>query len=472
MNNFYTATVYEKGAEVIRMIHTLIGEKRYRKAMDLYFEKFDGMAVTTDHFLWAMSEGGDIDLTQFRRWYDQNGTPELKVDESFENSTYTLALEQIIPTNIEGKKQLPYYFPLKIALYDADSGKEILQKLLVVSKEKESFIFDGLKTKPILSINRDFSAPIIIKQKKEPLSFLMKYDTNGFTRYEATQSFAIKTIENIISTSYIDEEFLESYGYLLELDIDKSYKALLLELPSISTLMQREDVIDFEPLYEAKEKLLREIASRYEDKLLELYSIDDNSVSNRALKNRVLYILSATKSPNIISLSKTQYYNSKNMTQRIVALDILENISQNEAKLALEDFYNRYKKQTLVMNKYFSILASSSRDGVLKRVIELQKDDVYDEKVPNLVRSLIGSFARNYRYFHAKDGSGYKFLAIKIINIDKINPQMASALAGAFKIYNKMNEINKKLMKEQLECVVSTHGLSKNTFEIIDKILK
>jgi len=472
MNNFYTATVYEKGAEVIRMIYTLLGEKKYREATNLYFDKFDGMAVTTNDFLWAMSEAGKVDLNQFRRWYDQNGTPRLKVTESFDGSTYILALEQLIPDSIDGKKQLPYFYPLKIGLLDKDSGEEIVEKLLIVSKDKESFTFTGFNYKPVLSINRDFSAPIIVEQDDMNLAFLMKYDKNSFTQYEAMQNFAVKTIEGIINTSKIDKIFLDSYGYLLDLKIDKSYKALLLELPSISTLMQREDEVDFEPLYEAKDILLKEIAKRFKDKLLNLYHISDDTIENRALKNRILRLLSVSKELEIVELAKNQYYNSKTMTQRIVALDILENISEKESLLALEDFYKRYKKDTLVMNKYFSILASSGREGVLQRVIQLQSNEVYNEKVPNLVRSLIGSFARNYKYFHAKDGSGYKFVASKIIDIDKINPQMASGLAGSFKIYTKMNQINKKLMKEQLECVISTHDLSKNTFEIISKILK
>ena len=480
MNNFYTATVYEKGAEVIRMIHTLLGEENYRKATDLYFESFDGQAVTTKDFLWAMSEASGVDLTQFERWYHQNGTPTIKVEDEFHNGVYKITITQDIPNSIDGSEQKPYYFPLKIGLIGIDC-KEILEKILIVSKDSEEFIFEGLNSKPYLSINRDFSAPIIIHKSVKEYSFLMKHDNNSFVRYESAQNFAIDTLEEIIEVGCIDKEFIKSYGYLLDLDIDLSYKALILELPSVSTLMQRQEKIDFELIYDAKEKLAKHLATTYKDKLLELYStyhmpkcaeIDSISMSKRAIKNRCLKLLSALENDEVINIAKEQYENSLTMTDRIVALDILENSSAELAEVAQADFYTKYKDDTLVMNKYFSILAASHRDGTLDRVMALQNDEAYDEKVPNLVRSLIGVFARNYKHFHAKDGHGYSFVADKIIEIDKINAQMASGLAGAFKIYEKMNEENKILMKRELERVISTHSLSKNVYEIIAKILK
>ena len=480
MNNFYTATVYEKGAEVIRMLHTLLGEENYRKATDLYFKTFDGQAVTVDDFLWAMHECGSFDLSQFKRWYDQSGTPKLQVHESFENGVYSLRLTQLIPNAVEGSKQEAYYYPLKMGLIN-EAGEEVLDTTLIISKESEVFHFEGFQTQPKLSINRDFSAPIIIEQDENDFAFLMKYDTNAFVQYEAAQNFALQSINALFNGENVNENFVEAYGYLLDLDIDLSYKAHLLELPSISAIMQTHDVIDFTKIYEAKEKLLKHLALRYKEKLLELYKanhepksvkLDASNMAKRALKNRVLKILSALENDEVSQLAKLQYENSLTMTDRIVALDILENIHAEFAQNALEDFYNRYKNETLVMNKYFAILASSGREELLDRVERLQLDEVYDEKVPNLVRSLIGSFARNYKHFHASDGSGYKFLADKIIELDKINPQMASGLASSFKIYDKLMDNNKTLISKELERVVSTQGLSKNTYEIINKILK
>ncbi len=480
MNNFYTATVYEKGAEVIRMIHTLLGEDNYRKATDLYFESFDGQAVTTNDFLWAMSKASGVDLSAFELWYHQSGTPKLHVKESYESGTYRLTLTQEVPNAVDGKEQKPYFFPLKIALIDKN-GNDVVQKKLIVSKQTQEFLFKNLDTKPILSINRDFSAPVIVEKENNEFAFLMKHDNNSFVRYESAQEFAVETLEAMMSGKEINEEFVAAFGYLLDLDVDLSYKALLLELPSVSTLMQRQESVDFEPIYEAKEKLTKYLATVYKEKLLELYrvnhnalnkEIDSKSMGERALKNRCLRLLSALESEDVIDLASKQYGESLTMTDRIVALDILENNSDMLSEIALSDFYSKYRDDTLVMNKYFSIIAASHRDGTLDRVMALQNDEVYDEKVPNLVRSLIGVFARNYKHFHAKDGYGYKFVADKIIEIDKINAQMAAGLCSAFKIYEKLNEKNKVMMKIELKRVVSTQSLSKNVYEIVSKILK
>ena len=479
INNFYTSTVYEKGAEIIRMIHTLLGEENYRKATDLYFDTFDGQAVRTNDFLWAMSEASGIDLKEFETWYHQSGTPSLHVEEEFADGVYTLTLTQEVPDAVDGSKQKPYYFPMKIALLNVD-GVEILEETLIVSREKESFKFK-VPVKPIVSINRDFSAPVIIKQEESNYAFLMKHDKNSFVRYESAQSFGVEVIESIMNGAEIDKKYLDAYKNILESDLDLSYKALLLELPSISSLMQRQKEVDFDLLYDAKEKLSLSLAQTFKDKLLEIYNtyhlptcsdIDALNIGKRSIKNRCLRLLSELESDDIISLVTTQYNESLTMTDRVVALDILENISPKFAKPAQSNFYKKYKDDTLVMNKYFSILSASHRDGTLQRVIELQKDDAYNELIPNLVRSLIGVFARNYKHFHAKDGSGYKFVADKIIEIDKINPQMASGLSGAFKIYEKLNKVNKIAMKTELERVISTQSLSKNVYEIVSKIIK
>ncbi|TKI68957.1 aminopeptidase N [Sulfurimonas crateris] len=479
INNFYTATVYEKGAEVIRMLHTLLGEQKYRKAMDLYFDAFDGQAVRTDDFLWAISEAGGIDLEQFKRWYYQSGTPKLHVDEKFEDGKYSLTLTQKVPKAVDGSEQKPYFFPLKMALLD-ESGKEIEAKTLIVSKESEEFTFK-VEKKPVLSINRDFSAPVIVEQSHNDYAFLMKHDTNSYVRYESAQSFGLQTIESMMRGKPIDEEFVNAFGHILDEDkLDHSFKALLMELPSVSAIMQRQEVVDFELIYEAKERLQKHLALTFKEKLLVIYNenhtpdskeLDALNIGKRAIKNRALKLLSALESDEVIAIANAQYNSSVTMTDRIVALDVLENISPEFSTVALGHFYKKYNRDTLVMNKYFSILAASHREGTLDRVMALQNDPAYNELVPNLVRSLIGVFARNYKHFHAKDGYGYKFVADKIIDIDKINPQMASGLAGAFKIYKKMNKVNKKLIKTELERILLEPSLSKNVYEIVSKVL-
>lgn len=479
INNFYTATVYEKGAEIIRMIHTLLGKDLYRKATDLYFDTFDGQAVRVDDFLWAMSSASGVDLEQFKRWYHQSGTPKLIVEEQFVDGEFRLTLTQRVPLSVDGIEQKPLFFPLKMALLSED-GVEIEAKTLIISKESEEFIFKT-PLKPFLSINRDFSAPIIVEQKDANYSFLMRYDTNSFIKYESAQYFGIQTIESIMRGEKIDDKFVAAYGYLLDCELDLSYKALLLELPTISTIMQRQDEIDFDLICSAKERLEKHLASTFKSKLLDIYTknhypnskdLSAKGIGERSIKNRCLKLLSALKSDEISILAVSQYNSSTTMTDRVAALDILENISLEHAPVAFQHFYNRYKNDTLVMQKYFSILASSHRSGTLDRVIALENDDTYNPLVPNLVRSLIGVFARNYKYFHAKDGYGYKFVADKIIDIDKINPQMASGLTTAFKIYEKLNSKNKILMEAELNRVISTHSISKNVYEIISKILK
>lgn len=479
INNFYTATVYEKGAEVIRMLHTLLGEKKFREAMDIYFDTFDGQAVRTDDFLWAMQKASGIDLEQFGIWYHQSGTPKLIVEESFADKEYKLTLKQVIPDAVDGTKQLPYYYPLKIALLD-EGGEEIVQKVLIVKNEEQEFTFK-VSSKPILSINRDFCAPIIVEMRENNYAFLMKHDKNSFVRYEAAQDFALSTIKAMMSGDEINKEFVEAYGYILDSTIDLSFKAHLLEFPTVSSIMQQEDEIDFEKIYSAKEALQKFVASTYKEKLLNIYKeyhqpqnkeLDAISIGQRAIKNRALKVLSSLESDDIAVLAYEQYNHSLTMTDRVIALDILENISAKYATASLEHFYKKNKDDTLVMQKYFSILAASHREGTLDRVMALQNDEAYNELVPNLVRSLIGVFSRNYKHFHLKDGYGYKFVASKIIDIDKINPQMASSLAGAFKIYQKLNRINKELMRIELEKVMQTELISKNVYEIVSKILK
>jgi aminopeptidase N len=461
------------------MLYTLLGKEKYRMATDLYFDSFDGQAVRTDDFLWAMSKAGGIDLEQFKRWYHQSGTPKLLVDEKFEDGEYKLTLTQKVPNAVNGNNQQPYFFPLKIALLN-ESGKETEERILIVSKESEEFIFKT-SSKPILSINRDFSAPVIVEQTHNNYAFLMKHDRNSFVRYESAQSFGVQTIEAMMRGEAIDEEYVQAYGYVLDSELDLSYKSLLLELPSVTAIMQRQEEVDFEIIYEAKEKLEKHLAFTFKERFLDLYIKNHNSVCKdldaknigaRSIKNRSLKLLSALQNDEITMLVNSQYNDSITMTDRIVALDILENISPAYSAVALDHFYKKYRDDTLVMQKYFSILAASHRSGTLDRVMALQNDEAYNELVPNLVRSLIGVFARNYKHFHSKDGYGYKFVADKIIEIDKINPQMASGLAGAFKIYEKLNPINKNLMRSELERVISAESISKNVYEIVGKIIK
>ncbi len=494
INNFYTATVYEKGAEVIRMIHTLLGEEKFRAGMDLYFETFDAQAVRTEDFLWAMHSQGGFDLERFSRWYSQERTPTLEVSESYDEETkeFRLNLKQVIAQTTKGEEQLPYYFPLGFSLLD-NSGNKIsfeLQRenqplldrgILIVQEDVETFIFKEVQQKPILSINTGFTAPFKIEHPEADFDFLMRYDSDGFNRYEATQKAAIQALQTFIDKGEVDSAYIESFGAILaDNDLGLESKAFMLELPTLSVLMQEQVLIDVAPISEALSVVKKALATRYKESMLAIYTkhhkpqnseLDAQSMGERAIKNAVMSYLISLEDDEINALCLKQYDESVTMTDRIVALDFLENFVPDLAEDRLSHFYERYKEDTLVMNKYLSVLSASEREGTIDRVQALQHDPVYDVKVPNLVRALLGVFARNAVAFHAPTGHGYAFLAEKVIELDTINPQIASGLTAAFRSYDRLNPENKELMKEALEMILSEKEISANVYEIVEKIL-
>lgn len=493
INNFYTATVYEKGAEVIRMMHTVLGTERFRRAMDLYFDTFDGEAVGTEDFLWAMQSESPVDLTQFKRWYSQERTPTLHISSRYDadSSELVLRIVQKIPKNTKNQEQLPYAFPLNIALlsengeaFDLITSDIILLNgtTLWVTDAVSEVRFGAITSEPKLSLNRHFSAPVIIECETIDYPFLMAHDRDGFVRYEAAHRFGIETLEAMMEGSEINECYIESYGALLrDESIDPMFKSQILELPSITTLMQRQKRIDVISIVNAQEKLKRVLATRYfgefQEGIITLYTpsnidIDGISIGKRALKNRLLGIVMSLGDTSIAQICQEHYYEALSMSERLAALDLLENYAPDLAQKPLEHFYDRYRDQTLVMNKYFAVLASSRRAGTLERVIALQQNSAYDVKVPNLVRSLIGSFARNPVAFYAQDGSGFAFIADKVIEIDTLNPQIASGLAGAFKNYGRLSNEQKTLMGSELERIKNHPNLSNNVYEIVSKILE
>lgn len=494
INNFYTATVYEKGAEVIRMIHTLLGAEKFRAGMDLYFETFDGQAVRTEDFLWAMHSQGGFDLERFSRWYSQERTPTLEVREYYDDKAkeFHLELTQIIPKSTKGEEQLPYYFPLGFSLFnrkgeqlsyvlDGENQPHLHRNILIVQEGVETFVFKDVSEKPILSVNTGYTAPFKIKQPEADFDFMMRYDSDGFNRYEATQKAAIKALQTFIDKGEIESAYVESFGAVLaDENLGLEAKAFMLELPTLSVLMQEQELIDVQPLSKALSALKIALATRYKEPMLALYAkyhkpqnsaLDAQSMGERAIKNAVMHFLMALEDDAVKALCMKQYDESVTMTDRIVALDLLENFAADLAQERLRHFYERYKTDTLVMNKYLSVLSASEREGTLDRVQALQNDPVYDVKVPNLVRALLGVFARNAVAFHAPTGHGYAFLAEKVIELDAINPQIAAGLTAAFKSYNRLNPENKELMKEALEMILNEKEISANVYEIVEKIL-
>ncbi len=494
INNFYTATVYEKGAEVIRMLHTMLGEARWRRAMDLYFETFDGQAVRTEDFLWAISKGGGIDLSQFERWYHQERTPVLHVSGSHDEKaqTYTLNVRQEIPKNVHHADQLPYHFPLAIALFDSEGGMIPLQLehsdvpndlergILQVTQGETSFTFRDIPQPPVVSVNRNFSAPFLIKQEPTDYAFLMRHETDGFIRYEASQQYATEVLFSLMRGESITGNYLEAFGTVLrDGRMEPMLKSRILELPSDVQLAQMQTVMDIDAIARAKKALKSALFEQFGKEMTAQYEalhdpfsseLTPDHMGRRALKNLLLAYLVSSQKSDYITLAELQYEQSVTMTDRITALDLLENFAPLEAESFLNEFYESYHDDMLVMTKYFSILAAADREDVLDRVIALQNDPVYDEKVPNLVRSLLGVFARNLRHFHAADGEGYRFIAEKIIALDRINPMIAAGLSGAFKSYDRLDAIRRDHMSNELKRIMSVEGLSKNVYEIVEKI--
>ncbi len=480
MNNFYTATVYEKGAEVIRMIYTLLGEEGFFKGMQLYFERFDGHAVTTEDFLTCMEEGSGADLTQFRLWYHQSGTPQLEVCERFEDGVLELELIQHIPKSVDGKEQKPMHYPLKAAFF-TPKGELIEELIIEVHKEREVLRFGPFSSHPVVSLNRDFSAPIILKQERAEYEKIAAFEKNGFAKYEALMQYALYTIEGYMQNEKSMDAFVKLYGSIMQPQDDLLFHSLLLELPSLTNLIANKEDIDISLYADALDKLEEAVVTTHSEKFLQMYHTyhepknnmqDKISKGKRALKNLALEMLGVLRTESVFRLAYEQYYNSISMSDKLTALKVMDMIDHARAEEAFNDFYKRHCNNQLLMVKYFSIKASLDNELVLQRIVELEKDKAFNKEVPNLVRALYGAFTRNLKHFHKKDGSGYRFMAEKIQELDALNPQMAAALANSFRLYAKLDKTNRQIIQEELEKLLACDSLSDNTYEIISKTLR
>ncbi len=491
INNFYTATVYEKGAEVIRMIHTLLGADGFRKGMDKYFELFDGQAVTTEDFVHAMSvANNNFDFSQFKLWYSQSGTPRVEARGKFDEAskTYELTLTQSCPATPGQPSKKPFHMPIRLGLV-GKNGNDLVDTMVELKSETQTFKFDGVNEKPVLSVNRGFSAPIVldVDLSDDELAFLMGHDSDDFNRYEAGQMLGEKVLLGLIADKLagrelrMNEAYAKAFGILLnDSKVDAAFKSLALTLPAEGNLHQKQEVIEVAATHEVREWFMKELTKRYQADFTKLYnslapkgefSLDPKAMGERALRNTALGYLVSLGSEEMVKLATTQFETATNMTAEIAALSLLCDTEGAAKDEALSKFYNKWKDQTLVMQKWLMIQASSSLSDTLSRVKKLEGDAVYDKSVPNLVRSLIGSFARNPVLFHSADGSGYQFVADRILDIDKLNPQMAAGLARAFKDYKRLPASAQSLMKPELARILDEERLSKNCYEIVSKTL-
>ncbi len=494
INNFYTVTIYNKGAEVIRMMHTLLGKEGFRKGMDLYFERHDGQAVTCDDFVAAMEDASGVDLTQFKLWYSQAGTPQLQVTEEWSEETgvYSIIVRQSCPATKGQKDKKPFHIPIAIGLLDGDGNDiEHGNTILPLTLAEERFEFSGLSGKPVLSFLRGFSAPVKVGswQSREQLSFLIEHDTDDFNRWDAAYSFSEQVIlENISLLQQqkemrLDPVYLASVKHLLnDRDGDKSLIAMALSLPEEMYLAQQMDVVDPDNIHKAVKFVREQISLLLQEDLQAVYvenindapySLSPQDMAQRKLKNTCLSYLLAANKPDSVEVERavTQYKSSDNMTDMLAALAVISRCDIPEREELLQDFYETWKDDTLIIDKWLILQASAGLPTTLERVKSLMQHPAFSMANPNKVRSLIGAFGANHVCFHAENGEGYRFLADQILSLDSTNPQIASRLTSPFSTWKRYDSKRQELMKMQLERIAAKDGLSGGVYEMVQRTL-
>jgi aminopeptidase N len=504
INNFYTHTVYDKGAEVVRMIHTLVGPRDFRRGMDHYVRRHDGMAVTTDDLVAAMADAAGVDLDQFRRWYDQAGTPELEVRRRYdaEARAFTLEVRQSCPPTPGQPDKRPFHIPLVVGLLGRD-GRELPLRLsgenaakgttrvLELRGETEQFTFVDVPAAPVPSLLRGFSAPVKLRIDLDDgeLAFLMAHDPDAFNRWEACQRYAVKLLMGLISdlrdgrTPAFDPGFIAAFHKTLTDDsLDPAFVALALTLPDEAYLAEQMDEIDVVAIHEARRRMRRTLAAALAGELVAVYranatpgpySFDPGPAGKRSLKNLCLAYLAAREDGGRgRGLVLRQFREADNMTDATAALSLIADVDGPERQQALAAFYAQWRDEPLVVDKWFAIQARSRLPGTLDAVRRLTDHPAFSLKNPNKVRALIGSFAfGNQRRFHDESGAGYRFLADQVLRLDAINPQVAARLLGPLARHRRFDPVRRQAMRAELRRIRAHPGRSPDVYEIVTKSL-
>ena len=501
INNFYTLTVYEKGSEVVRMYQTLLGREGFKKGMQRYFEKHDGQAVTTDDFAAAMAEANNFELGNFLNWYSQSGTPTLNVSSDWDKDKqqYAVTFEQQLPTNKMQPEPQSYLIPVKTALFDT-SGKpmtlsveggiyEAAQELtLHVTQMRQKFVFTNIKENPTPSFLQNFSAPVKLNYQynDDDFVFLMANDSDTFNRWDAGQRFATEWLLDAMIALKTDTTLPDASQYIKALEvvlsdknIDSAFKAEMMVLPQESYLADFIQPIDVDAIYQARKLLQVNIAQSLETLLLEIYQQNNvageyqynaTDMGKRRLASICLMYINLLAKDEYVVLAKAQFDATNNMTDSMAALESVNDLDVSFRGEALAAFGDRWKDDALVMDKWFSLQARSRKPGVLDTIKELLNHPCFSIKNPNKVRALISVFAMaNSTAFHAKDGSGYAFLADKIIELNAINPQVASRLVKPLIDWKKYDTGRQQLMKQALQRIKEAPDLSRDVFEIVSR---
>ncbi len=494
INNFYTVTVYDKGAEVIRMMHTLMGPETYRKATDLYFNRHDGQAVTCEDFAQCMQDASGIDLTQFRLWYEQAGTPEVEAEGAYdeETKTYTLNLKQTVPATAGQPKKKPMHIPVAVGLIGPNGEDIIGTEVLSLTQEEQIFTFEGVALKPIPSILRNFSAPVKLKtnQSDDDLRFLMVHDSDGFNRWEAGQTLALRMFGTMLDVleqggkPLTDPAFIDSFSNLLDQvtgDTDKYLLARSLGLPGVQIIGQQRRHIDPTAIYDVRMQVINDLAHACGEKMLAAYeefhssatfSVEPEAIAWRCLKNTMLSYLAFHPENPFYNLMKAQYDGATNMTDRVAALALMLETDSPGWQEALADYYERFKEHQLVVDKWFSLQAMTTRPDAIMRVRELRDHPEFNIRNPNRVRSLYAAFAMNNPVcFHDPNGTGYDFLCEAVMELNDINPQIAARMLTPMREWRRYTPDRQEKMKAALQKIVALENLSPDVYEVVSKSL-
>jgi aminopeptidase N len=508
INNFYTLTVYNKGAEVIRMLHTLLGPAAFRRGMDLYFERHDGQAVTCDDFIAAMATAWGKDLEQFKRWYSQAGTPELTVRADYDQALQqlTLEVEQNCPPTREAQEKLPFFMPLAVGLLDdkgnsipivnpADDEADAATRVLILSEKKQQWIFLRIAERPTVSFLRNFSAPVKVsfEQSEDELGLMMAHDPDPFNRWDAGQRLGLQLLLNQIERYQRGEQVIVDLqlidgmrNLLVDRDSDPAFLAMALNLPSENWIGQQMTVVDPVAIFAVRQQFRALIADALKSELLQCYEnwcttgpyrYNARDAGKRALRNGCLaYLLAPNQegfvAPDLLDKGVRQYREADNMTNAIAALHSVVNADLPAATALLDDFHARWQHDPLVVDKWLILQAGCTLPGTLDRVKALTAHPSFTYKNPNKVRSLIATFcAGNHSQFHAADGSGYAFLGDQILLLDTLNPQIAARMTTPLTQWQRYDAARQQLMRQQLERIGKQPSLSNDVKEVVERSL-
>ena len=499
MNNFYTMTVYEKGAEVVRMYHTLLGEEGFQKGMKLYFQRHDGQAVTCDDFRAAMADANGINLDQFALWYSQAGTPVLEAEGRLKNNIFELTIKQTVPPTPDMADKQPMMIPVKIGLLNRNGeavafdyqGKRATEAVLLLTEAEQTFLLEGVTEAVVPSLLRGFSAPVHLNYpySDDDLLLLLAHDSDAFTRWEAAQTLYRRAVAaNLAALSDgvelpKHEKLLAAVEKVISDDLlDNAFKALLLGVPSEAELWDGAENIDPLRYHQAREALLDTLAVHFLPKWHELnrqaakqenqsYEYSPEAAGWRTLRNVCRAFVLRADPAHIETVAEKYGEMAQNMTHEWGILSAVNGNESDTRNRLLAQFADKFSDDALVMDKYFALIGSSRRSDTLQQVQTALQHPKFSLENPNKARSLIGSFSRNVPHFHAEDGSGYRFIADKVIEIDRFNPQVAARLVQAFNLCNKLEPHRKNLVKQELQRIRAQEGLSKDVGEIVGKIL-